>query len=55
MPQKRFDLLILAFSKIECFCEGWQLYIFGEGPENIALSNLIDSLKLDEKVFYQVD
>ncbi len=47
--QKRFDLLIRAFSKLPN-TEDVRLVIFGEGPERDALQRLISDLSLVDRV-----
>lgn len=47
---KGFDLLIQAFSKIESDMPGWELMIYGEGPERADLQALIKKLGLSNRV-----
>jgi len=48
--QKRFDLLIEAFSRIAYEFPQWSLYIFGEGKLRDALQTKIHLLNLSDKV-----
>ncbi len=50
-PQKGFDLLIQAFSKIKEDFSDWDLYIWGEGTERGFLESLIKSNGLDKRVY----
>lgn len=50
IPEKGFDLLIMAFDEIKSSRPNLKLFIFGEGPEQIALENLISELKLNDRV-----
>ena len=47
-PQKRFDRLIDAFSKIAAKYPLWHIDIFGEGPDKEALQMQIDQLGLSD-------
>ena len=47
-PVKGFDMLIKAFSKLDT--KGWKLVIAGEGRSREELQNLIDTLKITDKV-----
>lgn len=49
-PQKRFDRLIKAFSRIRHQIPEWRLDIFGEGGEASKLQKLIDETALNERV-----
>jgi len=48
--QKNFEQLIRAFALVNKKHSDWQLKIFGEGPERIALQHLIDSLNITQFV-----
>lgn len=48
--QKRFDVLIRAFSVLHKECPEYKLVIFGEGDERVALEGLIDKEGLVGKV-----
>ena len=48
--QKRFDVLIEAFKRIEGDCPGWNLLILGEGSLRPSLTALVDSLGLKQRV-----
>ncbi|SEN46435.1 Glycosyltransferase involved in cell wall bisynthesis [Mucilaginibacter gossypiicola] len=50
IPEKGFDLLIMAFDEIKSSRPNLKLFIFGEGPEQITLENLIGELKLTDRV-----
>jgi GalNAc-alpha-(1->4)-GalNAc-alpha-(1->3)-diNAcBac-PP-undecaprenol alpha-1,4-N-acetyl-D-galactosaminyltransferase len=50
VPQKGFDLLIEAFSRIAERHPQWSLKILGEGPERQTLERLIDSRRLANRV-----
>lgn len=52
-PQKNQQLLIRAFSEIAAEFPGWQVQIYGEGPERDALQELIDQLDLGRQVSLQ--
>lgn len=47
---KGFDLLIKSFSRIADEIQDINLIIYGEGPERNNLTNLIEKLKLDNRV-----
>ncbi|MGU7783019.1 glycosyltransferase family 4 protein [Burkholderia sp. PU8-34] len=49
-PQKGFDLLIQAFSKINRRVPGWKLVILGEGSERNRLQEKISDSSLDESI-----
>jgi glycosyltransferase involved in cell wall biosynthesis len=49
-PQKGFDLLIDAFSRVSARHPQWSLKILGEGPERPALERLIDANRLAGRV-----
>lgn len=49
-PQKRFDRLIDAFSKIASKYPLWHIDIFGEGPDLETLQNQIDALNLHSRI-----
>lgn len=48
--QKNFPLLIRAFAKLHREKKDYRLKIFGQGPDEEALKNLVDSLGLGEAV-----
>jgi glycosyltransferase involved in cell wall biosynthesis len=50
IPEKGFSILIKAFSQIENQCPNLNLLIFGEGPEKIFLTRLIETLGLTNRV-----
>jgi glycosyltransferase involved in cell wall biosynthesis len=50
IPEKGFDLLIMAFDEIKTSRPNLQLFIFGEGPEQASLEKLISELKLEDRV-----
>lgn len=49
--QKRFDVLIRAFSKFHKVHSSYKLYIFGEGEKRKELEKLVDDLSLKNCVF----
>lgn len=49
-PQKRFDRLIKAFSRIAREIPEWRLDIFGEGSEQIILQVIIDRNDLGDRI-----
>ncbi|MCM3539121.1 glycosyltransferase family 4 protein [Priestia endophytica] len=49
--QKRFDILISAFSKVIEQHPDYQLHIYGEGEEREVLQNKITELNIEDKVF----
>lgn len=50
-PEKGFDLLIEAFSKVHVSHPHTKLYIMGEGPIRVQLEQQIKRLKLEKHVF----
>ena len=50
VPQKGFDLLIEAFSKVAADHADWDLAIFGEGAERGALEQLVRRKELTDRV-----
>ena len=48
--QKRFDRLIEAFASIAHRFPTWHVDIFGEGPEQQQLQQLIDSLHMQQRI-----
>lgn len=50
IPEKGFDILIMAFDEIKASQPHLQLLIFGEGPEQASLQKLISELKLEGRV-----
>lgn len=51
--QKRFDLLLHAFARLADQFADWDLEIWGEGPERLALTRLIDALGLRSRASLQ--
>lgn len=51
IPEKGFDVLIEAYSKFFNKDKFFPLYIFGEGPELIRLTKLIDKFKMNDYIF----
>ncbi|KRE00074.1 hypothetical protein ASE63_08200 [Bosea sp. Root381] len=51
VPQKGFSLLIEAFCASQAYKEGWDLHIFGSGPEEEALLRLVRRLMAQRQVF----
>ncbi|MBP9988967.1 MAG: glycosyltransferase, partial [Ruminococcus sp.] len=49
--QKRFDLLIKAFSMLEPKFPDYKLIIFGDGPDKEKLNNRIKFYNLQDKIF----
>ncbi|MCQ2975606.1 MAG: glycosyltransferase [Bacteroidales bacterium] len=49
--QKRFDLLLDAFSIVNKINQNWNLEIYGEGKERSSLQEKIDKLNLSKVVF----
>jgi GalNAc-alpha-(1->4)-GalNAc-alpha-(1->3)-diNAcBac-PP-undecaprenol alpha-1,4-N-acetyl-D-galactosaminyltransferase len=49
-PQKGFDLLMKAFSKIQAKYPNWQMTILGEGPMRSELEQLRSQLQLTDRV-----
>ena len=49
--EKQFDLLIKAFSRLQCEFEDWRLVILGEGEERKNLDNLVISFEADHAIF----
>jgi glycosyltransferase involved in cell wall biosynthesis len=50
IPEKGFDILIMAFDEIKASRPNLRLFIFGEGPEQASLDKLISELKLEDRV-----
>lgn len=50
VPEKRFDLLIDAFSMVEASCPAWVLVILGGGPMELQLREKICRAELSGKV-----
>jgi glycosyltransferase involved in cell wall biosynthesis len=48
--EKRFDLLIRAYSKVATEHKDWNLIILGEGPEREALETLREELGLADRI-----
>lgn len=51
VPQKGFDLLIEAFAQSQSRHSGWELHIFGDGPEKGKLHDIIRRRRLQRSVF----
>ncbi len=51
IPEKGFDILIKAFKRIHLIYPELKLYIYGEGNEKLALTQLIADCNLQEVVF----
>jgi GalNAc-alpha-(1->4)-GalNAc-alpha-(1->3)-diNAcBac-PP-undecaprenol alpha-1,4-N-acetyl-D-galactosaminyltransferase len=49
-PQKGYDLLIAAFARVAAGSPDWDLVIYGEGEERVALQALIDALDLSKRI-----
>jgi len=49
--EKRFELLIEAFSLIHKNHPDWKMTIWGEGPQRTKINRLIKTLGLEERVF----
>jgi GalNAc-alpha-(1->4)-GalNAc-alpha-(1->3)-diNAcBac-PP-undecaprenol alpha-1,4-N-acetyl-D-galactosaminyltransferase len=50
VPQKGYDLLIAAFARVAAGSPDWDLVIYGEGGERVALQGLIDALGLSQRI-----
>lgn len=53
IDDKGFDVLIEAFSKVAFDLPEWTLHIYGDGPAEKHLSNLIDVWDLNDRVFLE--
>ncbi len=51
VKEKRFDLLMTAFSSIKHEHPGWRLVIVGDGPERSRLDALRQRLQIEDAVF----
>lgn len=51
VPVKGFDLLIQAWEKVAAVHPDWELDIWGDGPERVALERLVREKGLQGKVF----
>lgn len=50
---KGFDVLIESFASVADTLPGWTLHIYGEGPAESSLQNLIRIFDMEEKVFLE--
>jgi glycosyltransferase involved in cell wall biosynthesis len=50
-PEKRFDFLIRAFSRMAVGCPDWDLAILGDGPERTSLETLVEDSGLCGRIF----
>jgi GalNAc-alpha-(1->4)-GalNAc-alpha-(1->3)-diNAcBac-PP-undecaprenol alpha-1,4-N-acetyl-D-galactosaminyltransferase len=50
-PQKQFDILIQAFSRVQNYHADWDLWIWGDGPLRDKLERLVSTLSLGSRVF----
>lgn len=50
-PQKNYASLIRSFKLVANKHSDWNLEIYGDGPQELELKNLIDQLNLEENVF----
>ncbi len=49
-PEKGFDLLMRAFTRVAARFPSWHLYIFGEGPERARLEALRNDTGLSDRI-----
>jgi len=52
VPQKGFDVLLAAFARVAMLYADWNLEIWGDGPQRVALERLRDSLGLAGRVSF---
>ena len=53
IPDKGFDVLIEAFAKAAADLPDWTLHIYGDGPAEKSLQNLIRIFELEGRVFLE--
>lgn len=53
IPDKGFDVLIEAFAKAAADLPDWTLHIYGDGPAEKSLQNLIRIFELEDRVFLE--
>lgn len=53
IPDKGFDVLIEAFAKAAADVPDWTLHIYGDGPAQDDLENLIRIFELEDRVFLE--
>ena len=53
IPDKGFDVLIEAFAKAAADLPDWTLHIYGDGPAQSDLENLIRIFELEDRVFLE--
>lgn len=51
VQQKNFAALVHAFARLQEYAPGWELHIFGDGPEREMLLSMIEEYGLSESVF----
>ena len=51
-PEKAYDVLLMAFSRVTGAFPGWSLLVLGEGPERRALEALAHSLGITDRVSF---
>lgn len=51
-PVKQFDVLIKAFSRVAHDHPGWDLVLYGEGPDRTALEQQADALGYGERISF---
>lgn len=53
IEDKGFDVLIEAFAKVASELPNWTLHIYGDGPAEKSLRNLIQIFGLDKRIFLE--
>ena len=53
IPDKGFDVLIEAFAKAAADLPDWTLHIYGDGPAEKSLQNLIRIFELEDRIFLE--
>ncbi|SDI36360.1 Glycosyltransferase involved in cell wall bisynthesis [Planococcus glaciei] len=53
VEDKGFDLLIEAFAKVADELPGWTVHIYGDGPAEKPLKNLIRILGMEQRIFLE--